>query len=351
MKFVEVKTPDFWLFGGLKNFQAGEDTYREVLFPPDVMKFFHLTDVTKCKPVGVFIKQIDKNKQKEELYLPAPADLLRPRKGEPGPLAVAELKKVSEALTDIETELLPVAPEGETKYESAAGFITLEHLKEYLEKGTVNGKSCILKSVNDFVVFEPKVGLTLDFDRFGAKESRLYFTFVVRPKNGTSMVVLFDGDCEGLEGFYHLGGETRVSKLREENLPKELFEKKVSVQKGNLYRFYLLTHTFVEGGLERGKTLKVGGMEFELVWFFSAGAEWISGFRKPGIKMLKPGGVLVLKALGEGEVDGFNHLEAKALLPVYKDKNSTKVATDEKPLHQFGWNRGFLAPYNNLREV
>ncbi|NPA14859.1 MAG: hypothetical protein GXN97_06715 [Aquificae bacterium] len=351
MKLIEVKATDFWLFGGLKNFQAGEDTYREVLFPPDVIKFFHLTDITKCKPVGVFIKQ------EEELYLPAPADLLRPRKGEPGPLAVATLKEPpAYAITDLETDLLPVAPEVEIegrkiKYEGASGFIPIKHLKEYLEKGTIEGNSSLIKTVADFVAFEPKVGLTLDFDRFNAQESRLYFTFVVRPKKGTSLAVLFDGNCEGLKGFYHIGGETRVSELKESTFPENLINRKVYVQKGNLYRFYLLTHTFVEGGLEKRKTLKVAGKEFEVVWFFSAGAEWISGFRKPGIKMLKPGGVMVLRALEEGEVDGFTFLEARTLLPVYKDKNSTEVDNEIKDLHLFGWNRGFLAPYNKLREV
>ncbi len=349
MKLIEIKATDFWLFGGLKNFQAGEDTYREVLFPPDVMKFFHLTDTTKCKPVGVFIKQRDEKKGKEELYLPVPADLLRPRKGENGPLAVATLKEPpTDTITDLDSDLLPTAPEGKTKYEGASGFITTEHLREYLEKGTIEGKSCIIKSVGDFVIFEPKIGLTLDFDRFNAEESRLYFTFVVRPRKGTSLVVLFDGNCESLEGFYHLGGETRVSKLKESEAPKDLINGKASVQKGNLYRFYLLTHTFVEGGLKKGKTLKVGGLEFEPVWFFSGGAEWISGFRKPGIKMLKPGGVMVLRALEEGEVNRLTFVEGSTSLPVIKDKeNQPEVDSEIKDLHLFGWNHGFLAPYKN----
>jgi CRISPR-associated protein Cmr3 len=351
---IEVKTFDFWLFGGLRNFQAGSDTFREPRFPPDIMKFFHLTDLEEHQPVGVLLKR------GRNIFFPVPADILQPRKGERGNLKISHLKEREEILaqlcdkeflTDLgEEHLLPFVGEDKDKkkYEGAGGFISFERLKTYFSEGRIEASTDDLKGLDYFVSSEIKVGLTLDFQRFSAMESMLYTTFVNRPQTlDSSLVVIFKGPNALEEGIYYVGGETRVSEvkpLKEENITPFLQEG-IEVKEGDLYRFYLLSHTYIEGELTVGKTLKVGGIEFKTVWVFSRGKEWISGFRKPAIQMLTPATVLVLKAMGNGNLKRLTYVESKACLPVFKSRTSRRVEDREVELHRYGWNHGILTPY------
>jgi len=81
VKLLKVKALDFWAFGGLRNFQAGVDTFRRSVFPPDAMKFFHLVDLSKVSVCGVLLEQ------KNTLYLlPRPCGLNAPEKEKRGKL-------------------------------------------------------------------------------------------------------------------------------------------------------------------------------------------------------------------------------------------------------------------------
>ena len=138
LELWEINTFDFWLFGSLKNFQAGIDTFRDPKFPPDIVKFFHLLDLEEAFPIGVFLKK------ENEIYFPVPADILQPRKGEKGKLKVSPLiskeklnkeflkENSSEVfLTDREDlDILPFIKESETKYEGASGYISFEKIKK-----------------------------------------------------------------------------------------------------------------------------------------------------------------------------------------------------------------------------
>ena len=351
VELFEVKALDFWSFGGLKNFQAGVDTYRKPVFPPDIMKFFHIVDLNKLIPVAVFLKKED------EIYLPVPADLLQPRKGEKGELKISPLIKKGKlpegALTDLESfKVLPFIEKSEVKYEGAKGYLPFGKLKNYFTENRICGADTDnLKGLDCFVSFEPKVGLTLNFDTFSAEESRLYFTFAVRPKKDTSLVVVFkkknDESVKIEEGIYHIGGETRVSKVQKvENEEFQNFlSEKINVCKGKLYKFYLLSHTYIDGKLEIEKTLlRVGNVDFELVWAFTKGKEWISGYKKPAVEMLLPSTVLVLKAKDDALTNRLNYIGAKTKLPIYEGKDEKKLKEEEVFLHDYGWNWGILIP-------
>ena len=350
VELFEVKALDFWSFGGLKNFQAGVDTYRKPVFPPDIMKFFHIVDLNKVVPMAVLLKA------KDEIYFPVPADLLQPRKGEKGELKISRLvgkdKLPKRALTDLESfEGLPFIEKSEVTYEGAKGFLPFKKLKSYFTENEIyNVDTYNLKGLDFFVNFEPKVGLTLNFDTFNAEEGRLYFTFAIRPKKDTSLVVIFkkkNGESVKIEkGIYHIGGETRVSKVQkvENKELQSLLCEKINICKGKLYKFYLLSHTYIEGKLYVGKTLKVGGIDFELVWTFTKGKEWISGYKKPAVEMLLPSTVLVLKAKENTLTNRLSYIEAKAKLPIYEDKNKKKLKEKEVFLHNYGWNWGILIP-------
>jgi len=78
---------------------------------------------------------------------------------------------------------------------------------------------------------------------------------------------------------------------------------------------------------------------------FNGGKEWISGFRKPAIQMLKPGSVFILKALQSGSLRRLTYIVWEDLVPVYESKDSKKIKKKEVELHNYGWNFGILTPY------
>ncbi len=339
VRLYEVIPYDAFAFGDLSNFQAGEESWRRTLEIPDVSRFFHLVDAKKTKICGVFISD------KEKILLPVPGDVVAPRKGEEGCLSVSILKsKPDKAITDIKSDYFP---ETEGKVESAQGFISFNIFKNYI-KGCENlGITDNLIKSSDIFVKEFKVGLSLNQDTFTAEEGRLYMTTYVRLKNNYSYLILTWGDEYIEEGDYHIGGETRVAKIKEFNDQKfkEFLEEKVKVNENKLYRLYLTSSTYVSGELKIGTKIVVDNLEFELVWAFISGKEWISGYRKPAILMLKPGSVLILKANKNGNLTRLTFIEEKAYLPVYKDKDKAEILNEEKEPSFFGWNYGIFEKY------
>jgi len=364
---LEVKPVDSYVIGGLRNFQAGTDTYRETLTLPDITKFFALLDLNDFKVCGVFLKSGN------DIYFPIPADFLRPRKGQRGNLKLSQLRKVEDlksregdVIFDIEPEYIPyIEEEGDTKYEGASGFISFEYLERYFSTGELGEKlsTDVIKSISDFVKQELKIGLTLDFDRFAAEESRLYMTFVNRVQKGVKLVALLEQKGNDVKesppnGFFYFGGETRVAEIKTEPLGGNnllsFLEEDLEIKDGNLYRFYLTSHTYISGELEIGRELKVGECEFILDWVFSAGKEWISGFAKPAIRMLKPGTVLILRALESCKnIKRLHYIESEAFLPIFKEKNAEKsvhnLVRNKTNPHHYGWNYGILAPYGGIK--
>jgi len=244
IKLLELKPFDSYVLGGLRNFQAGTDTYRETQPLPDIMKFFHLTDITKVRFCGVFIKEI--TTEDENFYIPVPADILQPRKGQSGNLKLSLLKKVgeyplNETIMDIKTDYLPYIEAKNPKYEGAQGFIEIDFLKSYFTQGILqeNLKTCHLKSLTDFIKSELKIGLKLDFNKFTAQESYLYMTFLNRLKENIRIVALLENksdDTPKLEGSYYFGGETRISKIKTQALDEKLefLSEKVDILEGKV---------------------------------------------------------------------------------------------------------------------
>ena len=372
---LELKPIDSYVIGGLKNFQAGVDTYRETLFLPDIMKFFALLDLDDFKVCGVFLQKDG------DIYFPVPGDFLRPRKGQKGNLKLSHLRKLEdlksregEIIFDIDAEYIPYVDEkDDTKYEGASGFISIKNLEDYFQYGEIrqNLQTDVIKPISDFIKQELKIGLTLNFDSFTAQESRLYMTFVNRVRKGVELVALLKGKSnkETPNGFFYFGGETRVAEVNTKPLGEDnslnFLNEEIEIKKGNLYRFYLTSHTYLAGDLELEKELILGEEEeinnsgknsckFVLKWVFNGGKEWISGFAKPAIQMLKPGTVLILKALEDCKnIKRLSCIQSKANLPILKDKNGKKIPKniidEEKSLCNYGWNYGILAPYGGVK--
>ncbi|MGB9873678.1 MAG: hypothetical protein ACPLRS_01765, partial [Hydrogenobacter sp.] len=135
-----------------------------------------------------------------------------------------------------------------------------------------------------------------------------------------------------------LGGERNPAVVEEiKDLP-ELFSQRAQVKKGRYYKLYLLTHTYIEEAKE-GKEIKLRGIEskmelkFELAWIFSRGSEFVSGYDKPALEMLKPGCVLMLKATTEGDFS--------SLCQVLVSEKLFNI-DNLKRFNESGWNMGIL---------
>ncbi len=307
MKLYVFEPYDVLSFGGLKHFGAGQTHISRSSFPPPIMRFFHLFE----KVYGVFIKQQD------QLYLPAPADLLKERKKEDS-TSVRALKLKGE---------IPFLSGTDKAYESVGdAFISYEDFT----KNYVKRRECLcVYPLEEFIQKEFRVGIGLDKERHIAKESLLYSQEFLRLKN-SHLTVLAEGMQQNIKGnIVPVGGERKVAFLKEE--PVRLFEGSVRIERGKLYKFYCLSHLYVDGGLKRGKVLKISGMNFSLVWLFNKGVEYVSGFAKPFLQMLKPGSVLVLEALASG---GFGCQVCQV--------ESTPPEWRYESFLERGWNSGIL---------
>lgn len=301
MKLYLFKPYDVLTFGGLKNFSAGESHIQRAEFPPPIMRFFHLFR----KVFGVFLYKDG------QVCMPMPAD------------CVSERKKESPEAKPLKMDIPPLI-RGELKaYEQAKGFISWKDFWENYK----NGKS--FQTYQPFIKSELRVGIALDKGTRTAREGMLYSEEFLRFDEGSMLAVLGEG-YEG-KGIEKVGGERRVAFCKEADNEK-LEVENVKVIKGKYYKFYCLTHLFVEGGLEQEREIKLfgSGLKFKVLWFFGT-SEFVSGYTKPFIQMLKPGSVLWLLALDEGGTKGICQIDSKP-----------EVNDIERSFLERGWNSGIL---------
>ena len=306
MKLYLLEPYDVLSFGGLKNFSAGESHIQKSSFPPPIMRFFPYFK-------KVFSVLLVKG---EEAYLPVPADCLKPRKGEKGDPLIAPLK-------------FPPLLETEKPYEPATGFISLS---DFVNKYANGNSKFALKELGEFLAMEPRVGVKLSVESRTSEESMLYSQDFLRFKDDTFLGVVAS-EKDGLKELNKMGGEGRLVMLKGEKDLPDFLKGSLDLKKGGMYKFYLLSHTFVEGGLEREKesNVKIGGKEFKLIWLHNSGSEFISGFRKPFVEMLRPASVLILEALEDGKVPRVCQIES-----------SPSVIEEGDKFLERGWNSGVI---------
>ena len=304
MKLYLLEPYDVLSFGGLKNFSAGESHIQKSSFPPPIMRFFPYFR----KVYSVLLVKDG------EAYLPVPADCLKPRKEKKGDPIIAPLK-------------FPPVLEEEKPYEPAQGFVSVS---DFVEKYTSGEGGFVLKELGEFLATEMRVGVKLSVSSRTSEESMLYSQDFLRFKEDTLLGILAS-ETDGLKSLNKIGGEGRLAKLKGKMDLADFFKDKLTLKKGNLYKFYLLSHVFVEGGIKREKNIKIGDREFKVLWLHSAGSEFISGFRKPFVEMLKPASVLVLEAVENGEINRVCQIES-----------SPSVIDRREKFLERGWNSGII---------
>ncbi|WP_448588497.1 type III-B CRISPR module-associated Cmr3 family protein [Thermocrinis sp.] len=303
MKFLWLKAVDVLSFGTLKNFTAGEAHYQHLDFPPPIMRFFSLGKTLKV--MGVFLAK------GEELYAPIPADTLTERKAKSGEALVPEFHQTLKRpfFLPKEGKLLSL--------EQAKGFCSL---KDIFEK-YAEGQPFEIKEQG--IKFEERTGISLNYDLRIAEEKYLYSRIFVRLSD-YSIVLLVEGEWDKIE-YSTVGGERRMARLKEGDIPwlKDKLSQKVSIDRGKLYKFYATTHLH----FDPNKELSLNGLKFGIDWISSQEPEYVSGFKKPFLYMLKPGTVLWLRAKEDGIVKRLCQISVK---------NGVINLTDR------GWNSGIV---------
>ena len=304
MKLYLLEPYDVLSFGGLKNFSAGESHIQKSSFPPPIMRFFPYFK----KVYSVLLVK------GEEAYLPVPADCLKPRKGEKGNPIIAPLE-------------FPPLLQTEKPYEPANGFLSLS---DFVSKYTNGNSEFTLNELSEFLATEPRVGVKLNTESRTSEESMLYSQDFLRFRKDTLLGVIAS-ESDRLNGLNKVGGEGRLVRSKGERDVPDYFKEPLNLKKGDTCKFYLLSHTFVEGGLKRECKVKIGGKEFKLLWLHNAGSEFISGFGKPFVEMLRPASVLIIEALEDGELPRVCQIES-----------SPDVIEKREKFLERGWNSGVI---------
>ncbi|AAC06667.1 type III-B CRISPR module-associated protein Cmr3 [Aquifex aeolicus] len=320
MKIYLFKPYDVIGFGGLKNFSAGETHIQKSIFPPPIMRFFHIFNSV----YGVFLYK-DGN-----LFLPVPSDCLVKRKEESGKAKISPLEFPPLIRGDLEA------------YERANGFISFSDLMNKYAKNIDGFKIYLLE---EFLKKESRVGITLDKERrvvrsikeINRKEEKglLYSQDFFRFNDGVKLAVLGEINKDIVisgKQYFRLGGEGKIVSFKHTEHINSFLEGKIKIKNGNYYKFYCLTHAYINNGIIESKiqTICIEGINFEVEWLYNGGVEYVSGYNKPFLEMLRPGSVLILKAKNEGEIQRLNQISTN--VPISNIKNFLNR----------GWNSGII---------
>jgi CRISPR-associated protein Cmr3 len=321
MKLLELTPEDALTFGSLKNFTAGESHYQQTTFPPPIMRFFSLGKEQGLKPLkiaGVFIKH------QEKLFLPLPADCLKKRKEKGEKIYVPrwneELKRPFIEPFEREKDKVELL-----NLEQAEGFCSFSDFRDHYAKG----ENFEVK-YDEIFQEEERVGVKLNYDKRVSKDRHLYSRIYLRFKN--SHIVLLVEDDINKAFLSTVGGERKYAKVKpaEDELINFLKES-VDIKRDKLYKFYSTTHLYADLKSE----IKLNGnIKFKVEWVSSLPPEWISGYRKPFLYMLRPGTVLWLRALEDGMCG--------RLCQVSSGSEVIKYNGGTKDLLKRGWNSGIL---------
>jgi CRISPR-associated protein Cmr3 len=317
MKLLELTPEDALTFGSLKNFTAGESHYQQTTFPPPIMRFFSLGKEQGLKPLkilGVFIKHQGK------LFLPLPADCLKKRKEKGEKIYVPRWDE------ELKRPFIEPFEKGELlNLEQAEGFCSFSDFLDHYAKG----ENFEVKHEEIFQE-EERVGVKLNYDNRVSEDRHLYSRIYLRFKN--SHIVLLVEDYINKAFLSSVGGERKYAKIKPaEDSFMGFLKESVDIKRDKLYKFYSTTHLYADLKSE----IKLNrNIKFKVEWVSSLPPEWVSGFKKPFLYMLRPGTVLWLRALEDGMCE--------RLCQISSGSEVIKCNGGAKDLLKRGWNSGML---------
>ncbi|WP_457599997.1 type III-B CRISPR module-associated Cmr3 family protein [Hydrogenivirga sp.] len=342
MKAYKVRPYNSIWFGGLKHMTGGEEHYLKTEPLPNIMRIFPYVKDKAGKGAchGVFLY----DETNERFLLPAPADIVGIRK-KGGNWKVLNLRKINISACGKEIGLLPVVKGTLEPLETAGNYFITEKGFEIWRKLSTKG-NCSKNLEKELIPYsevfttEIKVGLKTDKDKGTAEEGMLFFQERLRFKND-SVKLSFIGNGYADNDKHFIGGERNPADVSEIDRLPCFIDENIAIEKDKYYKFYLLTHAYSDLIIPSGnlvlkdiQTNKV--CKFQILWVFSKGSEFISGYNKPALQMIKPGSVFVLKAVENAT------LSVMSQLAVGESSLSNIEAQGLKRFAESGWNTGIL---------
>lgn len=258
---IDIRPFDTLFFRDGKPFSQGEEVWANGLFPPPPSVLYgalrtayfsrYLSDLpqagTAQDPSAELSIQSMFLHKAGKAYVPCPYDVVA-RKGSEdiGMLEMHDFSGVASSLP-LPNALCPPAGFAPAIPLGGKYYIPLEEFLRYLQHANLPEQVC---KMENFVVREPKIGLTRSIQTGSAEEGKLYRVELFRPKSDVG--ILLDWSATNgakftlpSEGFFNMGGEaksvwyTSSSKQVEVALP---------TLEGNLFKVVLCTPALFERG-------------------------------------------------------------------------------------------------------
>lgn len=331
-KWIVIIDPlDTLFFRDGRPFSLGEETWSNSMFPPNPTTIhgsifsalfskdkWNNADKNNLKIVGpficerdAFIKSKDKEKRIKHIFVPAPADVFVEEKNKDGNIELAEIKDIRNSpfiISQIngkdenEIYLFPWLYSEKVVVPATGKYISLYDLSQYLRN---EGKPKVIKSIRDFYVVEPKIGIGIDSKKRTVEERRLYNVQMIRLKDEYSLMVFMnvsDGEVnqklenrKGQPFILKLGGEGKVAEafIYDNNLEFEC-----NLQNNSDYlKLYVLTPYKSDSNPAWAIKNSIGKITGATVTGFMQIGGWdmLNGKPKPMCRYIKPGSVFYVK--------------------------------------------------------
>ena len=197
---------------------------------------------------GVFLGHGDGS-----LYYPTPRDLVSEKKSESAklyPLSIESQRDTFSSSSKLSTLL--TWNNSEMQVEHAGGYISCDNLRKYL----IGETSCLTSEKSEFIIDEPKVGITRSHRTLATEEGMLYRINMKRFRNSEfGFVVDVDGiDQLPKSALIKLGGEGKgftyreISQKPDPLLTDDCAKIQKMVRDSGKFKLYLATHAIFDDG-------------------------------------------------------------------------------------------------------
>lgn len=202
---------------------------------------------------SIHIKGVFLGRSEDSLYYPTPRDLVSEKKSQDPRLYLLSLESPSDAFTsNAELPALLTWKDSKKQVEHTDGYISCGNLRKYLRGETQD----LMSEESNFIIDEPKVGITRNYKTLTAADGMLYRINMKRFVDSTlGFVVDVDGiDQVPKRALIKLGGEGKgfaYRKISQNTDPlsdgdRIILKDKVSASRK--FKLYLVTHAIFDDG-------------------------------------------------------------------------------------------------------
>jgi len=337
---IEISALDTLFFKDGKPFNASNETWADGIFPPNPSTIYgalrsiyfrnNPNELPKANTENdptknLIIKKIYLKKNKN-YYFPLPLDIIYKKKYKTN-LFLLERRRNS-LISNLKTNSILTKDFTIENIENS--FITVERFRKRYQNFIDNDKFIRfeeIKSLEEFVINEPKIGIKIDKSTQTAEEGYLYRVDLKR-LNKAKIVVEFEGLDIDNNQLMKLGGEGKVTTIKQVDNIEVSPPQKVK----SIFKLYFLTPTiFYNGWLPNWinpKTLEgeYKNLKLKLLTAKIGKYKLIGGF---DMKSRQP--KIMYKAVPEGSVYYFELLEGNInkLIEIFHNKSISDKLSNE----------------------